>query len=96
MTPFSTPELVVLDTTRILTALAGFILTGAYWQVYRRIADTIHYRARVVAFTILLFVGALSRLTYLGDPFQWQMPVVAAAFALLTFALLGERRAHRP
>lgn len=85
-----------LDASRIIVAVWGAILTGAYLVVYWPIADTAHYKARVAAITALLFVGALSRITLLGGPFQWQMPVVAAAFAILTFALLGERRAQRP
>jgi hypothetical protein len=92
---FGTPWLVVLDSSRIAVAVAGFILTGAYWSVYWPIADTAHYKARVAAVTTLLFVGALSRVTFLGGPFQWQMPVVAAAFIALAFAMRGERRAHR-
>ncbi|MER7433114.1 hypothetical protein ABT341_00140 [Pseudonocardia alni] len=86
----------LLDVCRILVAVWGAALTGAYLVVYWPIADTVHYKARVAAITALLFVGALSRLPFLGGPFQWQMPVVAAAFAALTFALAGERRAHRP
>lgn len=93
--PFSTPELVVLDSLRLLVGVAGFLLVGSYLWMRWRFTNTRSEQARILGIALSLFVLAGSRVLNLGGPFAWQLVAAAVAFTLVGYGLLDLDRKGR-
>lgn len=92
MEPFSTPGLIVLDTTRLVLTAAGFLLVGYYLATRWPTTRCRHERARALGMAVALFVLASSRVANLGSPeVAWQMPASAVVFALVGYSALRGR-----
>lgn len=90
LAPFSTPDLVVLDTIRLIITGAGFLLVGFYFWTRWPNSSGRYERARVIGCALALFILAATRITNLGSPnLVWQLPASAAVFVLIGYSALG-------
>lgn len=94
MTPFATPALAVMDGLRLVIVAWGFLLVGMQLRL-RPLIDTTGHRLRLVAVALALFVLTGSRVTNLGAPITWQLPVTVVVFALITASTFGPYRVDR-
>jgi hypothetical protein len=89
VTPFSTPELLVLDTVRLVITGLGFLVVGFYLRTRWPTTKDRYERARALGCALAMFILAVSRAANLGNPgLAWQMIASALVFALVGYSAL--------